>query len=188
LSAVRPNWFFGFPLDGSFLLQLPAPPPGFRRYGPEDVHITLTFLGGCGEAAAQRALQVLDERLPLAQQPPIAFSLGEVTAMGSSRAYSALSALLARGREETETCIAALRDPLTEIALGRREKRAPKAHVTIARPLRRANDSHRLAGREWAARLDLSSVKGTLDRIALYTWNEDRHERLFRVVAERRLA
>jgi hypothetical protein len=30
-------------------------------------------------------------------------------------------------------------------------------------------------------------VRQTLDRIALYTWAEVRRERLFRVVAERRL-
>jgi 2'-5' RNA ligase len=55
----RPNWFFSFPLDGSFVLQLPELPPAFRRYHPDDVHMTLAFLGGCGEAAALRALGVI---------------------------------------------------------------------------------------------------------------------------------
>ena len=183
----RPNWFFAFPIGGAFVSELPPLPPRFRRFHPDDVHLTLTFLGGCGEQAAERALRALDELIVSSQQRPIEVSLGEVTRMGHGRAYSALSALLAGGREETERYIAATRDALTEAALGRREKRAPKAHVTLARPLRNATEAHRQAGLAWAAALDLRSVHTTLDRIALYTWPEDRRERLFRIVAERRI-
>jgi 2'-5' RNA ligase len=179
----------GFPIDGTFVLDLPALPPQFRRFHPEDVHLTLAFLGGCGEEAALRALSTLDERL--AQTPLSSFqvSLGEVVPMGGSRtSYSALSALLERGRSEASACLAALRDPLLEAAIGRREKRAPKPHVSIARPRGRATDEQRAVALAWAATLDLRGVTRQLDRIALYTWHEARHERLFRVVAERRLA
>jgi RNA 2',3'-cyclic 3'-phosphodiesterase len=183
----RPNWFFAFPLDGAFVLQLPEPPGAIRRYHAQDVHLTLAFLGGVGRAAAERALGALDVRL--AEQTPAALevSLAEVVPMGSPRKYSALSALLAQGRQETIACITALRDTLTEAASGRREKRAAKPHVTLARPRSRASDADRDAGLRWAAQLDLSSVSARLDRIALYTWSEIRRERLFEIVAERRL-
>ena len=52
----RPNWFFAFPVDGVFVLGLPEVPASIRRFHPEDVHMTLAFLGGCGEQAAERAL------------------------------------------------------------------------------------------------------------------------------------
>ena len=183
----RPNWFFAFPLDGAFVLQLPEPPRAIRRYHPEDVHLTLAFLGGVGEAAAERALAALDARL--AQETPSALevSLAEVVAMGSRRQYSALSALLARGRQETSDCITALRDTLTEAASGRSEKRPAKPHVTLARPRSRVTEADRDAGLRWAAELDLRLVHARLDRIALYTWSEIRRERLFKIVAERRL-
>src|SRR5690606_13326612 len=42
-SSMRPNWFFAFPLDGAFVLDLPKVPRGFRRYHPADVHLTLAF-------------------------------------------------------------------------------------------------------------------------------------------------
>jgi 2'-5' RNA ligase len=184
---ARPNWFFAFPLDGRFVLELPELPPGFRRYQPEDVHLTLAFLGGCGEAAAQRALQALDERLLALDLPAIEISLGRVEAMGSRRAYSALSALLDRGRTEAEARIAALRDALTESANGRRERRKPKAHVTLARPRHRATEEQRRAGLAWAGALDLRAVQARLDRIALYTWHENRAAQLFQRVAERTL-
>ena len=183
----RPNWFFAFPIDGAFVLDLPEPPPSIRRYHAEDVHLTLAFLGGVGEAGAERALAALDRELGVATPAALEVSLAEVVAMGSRQKYSALSALLARGRKETSDCITALRDALTEAASGRREKRAAKPHVTIARPRSRAKPEDRDAGLRWAAGLDLSAVSARLDRIALYTWSEVRRERLFRIVAERRL-
>lgn len=184
---MRPNWFFGFPLAGSFLATLPALPPHFRLFHEDDVHLTLTFLGACGEAAALRALVALDEELQRKARASVAVSLGEVVPMGS-RPYSALSALLDRGRDETTELIASLRDPLSEAALGRREKRAPKPHVTLARPSRRATPAALEAGLAWAKQVDVRRVSATLDCIALYTWSEGaRRERLFRVVEQRNL-
>jgi 2'-5' RNA ligase len=184
----RPNWFLAFPLDGTFLLELPAPPAAFRRYHPEDVHLTLAFLGGCGEAAAERALAALDEKLALAPAPVIEATLGAVVPMGGSRRhYSALSALLAHGREAAIETTLALRDAITEAAIGRREARPPKPHVTLARPKRRASPADREAGLAWAEALELGAIAVRLERIALYSWHERRAERLFRIVAERRL-
>ena len=184
----RPNWFLAFPLDGAFVLELPPPPTNFRRFHPDDVHCTLAFLGGVGKDAAENALAALDTCLARSPISPIAVSLGEVVPMGGSRkAYTALSALLDAGREETAACLAALRDPLTEAATGRREVRPPMPHVSIARPRYRAGDKDREAGLAWAAQLSLSHVQARLDRIALYTWHEQRSARLFRIVAERPL-
>ena len=185
----RPNWFLAFPLDGRFVLDLPPLPPSFRLFHPEDVHLTLSFLGGCGQAAAERALQALDTALGEAPLGGVDVSLGEVVPMGAKREYSALSALLERGQTEMTERIAALRDVASEAALARREKRAPKPHVSIARPQRRATEAARAAGLQWAAALDLRAVEANLNRIALYTWSEgNRRERLFRIVAERSLA
>jgi len=184
----RPNWFFGFPLDGSFVRELPELPANFRRFHPEDVHLTLAFLGSCGQTAAERALSALDARLQIEPMTPIAVSLGEVVAMGGSgRNYTALSALLDAGRAEATAAILSLRDPLTHAASGRIENRAPKPHVSIARPRARASEADRRAGLSWASQMRLQGVHARLERIALYTWNEVRHERLFEIVEERRL-
>ena len=184
---VRPNWFFAFPVEGRFVEALPPLPAGFRRFHADDVHLTLAFLGRCGEPAALRALAALEGLLPILRQPPIPISLGPVTPMGSARRYTALSALLERGQLEATACLAHVRDTLTEAALGRRERRSPKPHVTLARPQRRATAEQREAGLTWANAVDLRSVHATLDRVALYTWSEPRRGRLFDIVTERRL-
>jgi 2'-5' RNA ligase len=184
---MRPNWFFAFPLDGAFLDELPPPPANIRPFHPSDVHLTLAFLGRCGRDAAERALAVLDARLAQSPRPPLAVSLAGVVPMGARRSYTALSALLDRGRNETESYITTVRDPLFDAAHTRRDQRRPKAHVTLARPTRRATDAQRLAGIAWAEALDLRPIQRTLDRIALYTWADDRPRRMFKVVAERPL-
>jgi 2'-5' RNA ligase len=185
---LRPNFFVAFPIDGRFVRDLPAPPPHVRLFHPEDVHLTLSFLGGCGQAAAERGLAALDQALRGQPFAEIQVSLGKVVPMGRGSPYSALSALLERGREATERCVLALRDVVSEAALGRRENRPPPAHVTIARPRSRATQAALDAGLAWAEQLDLRSIEASLDRLALYTWSEgQRQERLFRIVAERRL-
>lgn len=185
----RPNWFLAFPIDGRFVLDLPPLPPNFRRFHPEDVHLTLAFLGGVPEAAALRALGALDARLLENPISALQVSLAEVVPMGGSRrSYSALSALLEQGRDEMTAHLSALRDALTEAASGRRDQRPPKPHVSIARPRTRASEANREEGLAWAAQLSLREVRPRLERIALYTWDEQRRDRLFRIVAERSLS
>jgi 2'-5' RNA ligase len=185
----RPNWFFAFPLEGAFLAALPPPPASVRCFHPEDVHLTLAFLGGCGEAAAERALATLDVELVRAPLAALPISLGEVQPFGGSRRdYTALSALLGEGRVEVTRCLTELGGLLCESALSRRPSRPSRPHVTLARPRRRATDADRASGLSWASSLELGGVRQTLGRIALYTWAEVRRERLFRIVAERKLS
>jgi 2'-5' RNA ligase len=184
----RPNWFFAFPLDGAFLRELGEPPKSIRLYHPDDAHLTLAFFGGCTEEAALRALAVLDARLASDPPPALDVTLGEVVPLGRSKSgYTTLSALLSRGREEATALLTRERDPLHEAATGTRPKRPAKPHVTLARVRGRASAETRDAGLAWAASLDLRRVQARLDRIGLYTWAESRKERLFRIVAERRL-
>jgi len=186
--VTRPNWFFAFPIAGAFVSALPPPPPAIRLFHPDDVHLTLSFLGGCGAVAAERGLLALDEALGSHRVAPVSVSLSEVVPMGRKREYTALSALLAVGRSETEQLIRSLGDVVSRASLGRLEERAPKPHVTIARPLRRASEEQRHAGLAWASALDLGHVAAELDRVALYTWSDDRRERSFCIVAERVLS
>jgi 2'-5' RNA ligase len=182
----RPNWFLAWPIEGSFLLEC-SPPAGFRKVHPEDAHITLAFLGGCGEENAGRALAALDELLERHPTGKLNAALGSVVPMGSKRAYSALSALLSHGRTEVENCIGQWRGALCAAACVRPDRRPPKAHATIARPRFRADEAQRARGLAWAASLSLGHVRLELERIALYTWYEPRGVRQFRIVAERAL-
>jgi 2'-5' RNA ligase len=184
----RPNWFLAFPLDGSFVTELPEPPKALRRFHPADVHMTLAFLGGCGETAAQSALAAFDERLGSGALRSLEVSLGPVVPLGRSKnGYTTLSALLDRGRDAATAWLTSERDALHDAANVPRTKRPAKPHVSLARVGGRASAESREAGLAWAASLELGAIRERLERVALYTWNDDRRERLFKIVAERRL-
>jgi len=178
-SGLAPNWFVGIPVPASgwFERGVPEPPEGFRRFHPDDLHMTVAFLGSVSAAEAREGWQALSWFLG-----PIEVSLGSVVPMGAPHRYSALSIEVGQGREAVEQAISAGRDAVCDAAGVRREKRPAKAHITIARPHRRATDAQREAGLRWAKRLDLSGVIVPLDAVALYTWAEDRKTRQFRIV------
>ncbi len=178
------SWFIAWPLSELPELSLPALPANFRRFPDADLHLTLAFLGRCGPVLAERAVAELHARL--AEHPLSAFdvTLGSVVPMGPPHHYSALSALLDVGHDAAAAAMARLRDALTDVVGAPRDTRTPKPHVTLARPQRKATHSDRRAGLEWASQVDLGSAGTRLDRIALYTWSDNRSERLFRVVDE----
>jgi 2'-5' RNA ligase len=183
--ATRANWFVALPVRIEHLeARVPPPPRSFRRFCPEDLHATIAFLGASGETLAVRAF----EALPDALGPAVSVHLGAVVPMGRPSAYSALSALVSEGRAALEERMTAWRDRILEATGFARESRPMKAHVTLARPSRRASAADRAAGLAWASSVDLHGLEVRLDRIALYTWDDARTERLFRIVCARPLA
>jgi 2'-5' RNA ligase len=183
---MEPNWFIALPLaDDRWFERTSEAPPGVRLLHPEDLHATVAFLGPVGEARARRAMDALS--IPLS---PLRVTLGAVVPMGNPRRFSALSALLDHGRDAVESAMAASRDRAWRAAAAERDDRPPKAHVTIARPTRDADESARRGALAWAASLRLGGVELTIDRVALYTWSDTRHvrgAREFRAVIERAL-
>ena len=175
---MKPNWFIGWPVSaGAWWQHVPEPPRGIRRFHPQDLHITLAFLGAVSESDARRAW----ERLP----PPPSFeiSLGRVVPMGNPRRYSALSALLDRGRESVEAWMALHRPDVLAHAGAPPARHGIMAHCTLARPQRRTSQAAREAGLRWASELAVSTESLHLGQLALYTWSRDRKHRLFRIVA-----
>jgi 2'-5' RNA ligase len=51
-----PNWFIALPVSplGWFERLVPPPPAGFRAFHPDDLHLTIAFLGAVDDATASR--------------------------------------------------------------------------------------------------------------------------------------
>lgn len=180
------NWFLALPLPPACGWERAAlgAPQELRRLDPLDLHLTVAFLGACDATAAWAAWAAA---APLRQRP-ITATAGGWRAMGPAAAPSAYALLLDRGADALAALLASWGPPALAAAGRPAERRRPLPHVTLLRPRRR--DGQRLRGpmAAWMATAPLPGDPVTFREMALYTWNPDRRERLFQIVARRPLA
>jgi 2'-5' RNA ligase len=183
---MKANWFIALPVDaGRWLAPLVRTAPAqVRVFHPEDVHITVAFLGQVAAEAASRAWATVLGY----SSSPIELSLGGLRAMGNPRRPSALSVLVESGNDRVAALIATLRAPACAAADARPDDRPPLPHITIARPSRSASAEELRTAVEWARAQPSVGAKVVLDRLVLFTWATDRRERQFRIVERKPLA
>ena len=173
------NWFIAFPMQmGHFHLR-PAPPARVRVFAASDLHITLGFLGAVQESDARKAWDQIEN---VASFRRVQGSFSGVESLGHPRKPSALAAMVETGRDPLSEMISEARAPLLRAAGAREDSRPPLPHMTLARIQRRASAAERREALRWARSIDLRGVTFAADAVALYTWAEDRQERLFQIV------
>jgi 2'-5' RNA ligase len=155
---------------------LSTTPEAVRLFAPEDVHLTIAFLGPVGARAAEAAFELA----PSWPAPALDVTLGALRAMGNTRRPSSLSSIVTDGADAVAAAMLEVRDTMCDRAGARREDRPPLPHITIARVGRRASRDEQRAAVAWARSLDLARPRVTLSRIVLFTRAEDRSVRLFR--------
>ena len=180
---MRPNWFIGIPVPAATWLDevRTGAPEGLKMFSAGDVHLTVAFLGGV-EPEAARAAWEASGRFPFS---PMRIKLGPLKAFGPRRQPSALSFVLDEGRDALVAYIGASRRAMWDAAGARHDDRPPLPHVTIARIPRKATPALRRACLDWAGRIVPPAEPIVLDRLALYTWADDRPVPQFRIVEER---
>jgi 2'-5' RNA ligase len=180
------NWFAALPVaPGEWFAPLISDAPeSVRVFHPLDVHITVAFLGRVGEERALAAWETVN----VESCPTIEVVLDKLEAFGNPRRPSALSVTLAQGKDEVIALIERLRGPMIAAAGARPDTRPPRPHITVARPARAANTAARKRAVAWAQGKPAVTAHVVIDRLALYTWNEDRRARQFQSVRERALA
>jgi 2'-5' RNA ligase len=189
------SFFIAIPIvAGRWYEKLATPPARFSMFHAQDLHLTVAFLGACGDEKGRAAFEAIDFSLAVR-----AVTFGAVVPMGNPRHYSALSAELAEGRAEVEHAMSASRGAAWTAAEAEPDLRPAKAHLTIARPARRASNADRRAGLAWAESLHLEGVSASLEMLALYTHAEHADQaksdarddtapiRRYRIVAQRAL-
>lgn len=172
----RPNWFIGWPFDAE--VELGDVPPKVRRFVPKDRHTTSVFLGPVRKEVAQRAWALIHDD----PGKPVTVSLGPVRLLGGVRP-SAVSAIIDRGADDLRAMMMNHRQILVDAALMPKSDREPLPHVTLARVQRSASKEQHDIAVQWAEGLTVEA-KTVFDRLALYTWSEDRTASLFTIRAE----
>jgi 2'-5' RNA ligase len=93
--------------------------------------------------------------------------------------------MIDEGWELLAEMIVEARETLLRTAGAPEDTRPPLPHMTLARIQRRAKAAERRQALRWANTIDLRAATFTAPAVALYTWAEDRQERLFRIVERR---
>lgn len=162
-----------------------SPPRRVRLFAAPDLHVTLGFLGAVEESAARAAWARTGD---FDSFRTVQGSFLGVEPLGNARKPSALSAIVEDGKAPLSAMISEARSPLLEAAGAREDTRPPLPHMTLARIQRRASGAERREALRWASTIDLSGATFRAESIALYTWANDRRERLFQTVEQRDLS
>lgn len=177
---MAPNWFIAFPMQ-VLSLHLRSAPPRVRVFAAGDLHVTLGFLGSVQASDAEKAWARIGA---FGSFRRVEGTFSGVEPLGHPRKPSALSALVESGRDALSEMISEARTPLLEAAGAPEDRRPPLPHMTLARIQRRANAAERRAALRWARDIDLREVEFRASSVALYTWSDDRRERLFKIVEQ----
>ncbi len=162
----RPNRFLALPVDptGWFPEALGEVPEALRLLHPGDLHLTLAFLGPVAEAEAVRAWEAACGTVPGAMtlQP------GALEAMGPPHRWSALAAMADTRDGRVASWAREHRGAVQRSAGATAEARPPRPHVTLGR-LRGRGHEAREEVLAWAASVDLTGLRWTVDRLVLMT-------------------
>jgi 2'-5' RNA ligase len=160
-------------------LRLPPAPSRVRVFAADDLHLTLCFFGAVQEVDARRAWGGLGRFRSLR---PVEGTFERLQPLGNPRKPSALTAIVAEGREAFVEMVLEARAPLLAEAGAPPDDRPPLPHMTIARIQRRAKGGDRRAALDWLDTVDFAHARFRAIEVALYTWSRDRQARLFDIV------
>jgi 2'-5' RNA ligase len=160
-----------------------APSLALSRLHRDDLHLTIAFLGACGEEQALRAWATLEGW----SAPALAATLGHLVPLGNPRRPSAIALTLTEGNEAVASLLGSLRDAMFDAAEVPRDLRVPLPHITVFRVPRHATSAERRSALEWVEACPPVPGRIRFETVALYAWAEGRSERRFRTVIERPL-
>lgn len=179
--------------DRNFFVALAVPDGPYRQrliedapadlgfHHPDDLHMTVAFLGKIGEEAA---LAAFDEVVGAVDAPPIAATLDTVKVLG--RNGTQVTLIPSDGNEEAAALMSAIKDPL-ELASGREpSERAPLPHVTVAEPLVSAS-KRKEAAVAWAQNASPTPAPMTIDTVGLYVRNKGPGKPAYTLVKSKKL-
>lgn len=154
-------------------------PPALRWFHPDDLHLTLAFLG---PESPERlpAIQDALTRLPGAE---FEITLGPLRLLPRDNRVTAISFAIERGRERAADFIAQWRPALLAAAGRPPDTRSAFPHLTIARPARKHPEFRPAHLRRWARSLTPPAHPLAVLPPALFGWSPDRPRRQFRIIA-----
>lgn len=184
---MLPNWFIALPLRGGEWLEeiRRTAPREVRVFHPDDVHITIAFLGA--QPPGTHPVETMIKAMQSLVIPPCNCTFSRLRALPSPERMSAISWELDKGKSEISTIIRQHRAGLLQAASARPDNRPPLPHVTVARPRRQDGIRAIQAAAAWLPTVPPPTGEFLVTGIALYGWAKDRTQRQFDILYEQPL-
>ncbi len=186
MNNTHQNWFVGLPVQdtGWFGGVVDEAPHGLRIFNANDLHLTVAFLGQCDFQYTDDIKKIIDA----ISFEPFTITFDTLITFPPERRPTVVSFTLHDGYDATYKLIRRWREPLLSAGHARPDTREPLPHVTVARIHRDAGYREIEDISAWAYSRTVPPVSVTIDRVALYTWADDRRERQFKIVYEKRMS
>ncbi len=181
---MKPNWFIAFPISpGRWHDKVNENiPNSFRVFHPNDLHVTVAFLKKCDELQIENIADILQriviERFIVATDRPLL--------LPSNDNFSVLAVGFSKGNSLLKKYISKYRTLFSEVAGIEADSRSPFPHCTIAR-LRYDAMTKRQSLVKSVNSINIPCEEIIIDRLALYTWNDNRKIMQFKIIKEQML-
>lgn len=175
------SWFVAWPVvtAGSWYADLiDQAPGGLRLFDPEDLHVTLAFMGTFKPELERKLISLL-RGLPFRE---IDASGGRLIPLPQPRRFSALALTLDKGRIDTTGQIARWRDRLCRESGAKIESGDPLPHLTIARPEKKIGSDGRGRALDWAESLKPTGFEFRLTQPRIFVRSNELEDRQFRLL------
>ncbi|MDH4199323.1 MAG: hypothetical protein OEV66_02995 [Spirochaetia bacterium] len=172
------NWFVAFKIPPEkwfqeLVQQLPA---DLKAFHPEDLHLTIAFLGGLNLHLKSAIFDLLQKFY----LDPLTITSSKFLFLPSEKKYSAICLDFRQGFESVglhdlfmET-MHAIRNEILIVAQAEQDMRNFLPHITVARPGRNISSKDRHSMLLKIKQTSIPQIRIRLDTIGLYTWDDDR--------------
>lgn len=150
-----------------------------RAYAPEELHVTLAFLGK-HDPGLEKKLGLLLRSLAI---PGAEVLLGPLIALPQERRFSAIAWSMGFGVEKLNAVIEKRRARICREVGAKLDTRAPLPHITIARPERKISTEDRDLVLDWMPTCTPPAQRVVLDPPAIYRYAPPGSDRQFERVA-----
>ncbi len=173
------NWFVAFQVSSGdwFKPLVQKLPTGLNSFHPDDLHMTVSFLGRLSEPVVQKLAEQIEKTAPLSFR----IRFNTFLALPSKRKFSAICLGANEGQKDLIRWMKENSLLYYQTADLEPDPRKPLPHITLARPNRRCSNETRRAIYRALFEITAPKINVELRGPNLYTWSENRLERQFRI-------
>jgi 2'-5' RNA ligase len=177
------NWFAAFKVESSQWYQDIAAkiPPEIKLFHPDDLHMTISFLGNYNDEKLEDVKKAIESTF----FKPFNLYAHRFILLPKESNFSAFCLEFDSSESGLYLQIEKSRENIYKAAGITPDKKKFIPHVTMGRPPRSTSNSERKKIADFVNKLSNFDVKIYIKSSAIYTWSDNRKEKMFKIIFEK---